>query len=266
MKLGARLVVFAFSVCLCMGAHAHTLEGESGKHWKVISTADLQALVESKTDLTLVNVLPKIIHDKMHIPGSLNIPLGAVYGSHDLPENREALIVFYCMGRQCRYSPKAADIAHDDMGYNNLLVYRDGILAWLRAGLPVASLVSYPKVEVPLGSAVDLIKADDVWFLDLRPADHFARGHIKGSVNIDLEVLHEKVHLIPKDRRIVLVDHKGKLTLTTARFLASKGITDVVRLDGGINGWVKSALPLEKGSGSVVVVSPRTNAVDRPAP
>ncbi len=264
MKTVARIVCFAFSVILVMGTHAHPLGGESEKHWKVISTGDLQALLEGKTKLTLANVLPKIIHDKMHIPGSVSIPLGAVSGSRDLPKDKKALVVFYCMGRQCRYSPKAADIAHG-MGYSNLMVYRDGLLGWRRAGLPVESLVIYPKVDVPLSSAADLVKANEAWFLDLRPADHFARGHIKGSVNIDLEVLHEKIHLVPKDRRVVLIDHKGKLTLTTGRFLASKGITDVVRLDGGINGWVKSELPLEKSTGSVAAVSPRATMADRPA-
>jgi len=245
METRARLVWIAFSLILVAGTHAHPLPGESGRHWKVVSTEDLQALRESKADFLLVNVLPKIIHDQMHIPGSANIPLGAVYESPDLPQDKNTLVVFYCMGKLCRYSPQAADIAHQ-MGYSNLLVYRDGILGWRRAGLPMESPVTYPKVDVPLISAPELILARDAWILDVRPADYFARGHIKGSTNIDLEVLHEKVHLLPKDRPIVLVDHKARLLLTTGRFLASRGFRQVFRLDGGFHGWVKSDLPVEK--------------------
>ena len=262
MKTRAHLVCFVFFVIFAMGAHAQPLQGGTGRHWKVVSTEDLQALRDSKTKFMLVNVLPKIIHDNMHIPGSVNIPLGAVAESPDLPEDKHVLVVFYCMGKQCRYSPKAADIAQD-MGYNNLLVYREGLLGWRRAGLPVESLASYPMVDVPLISAIELFNDGEVWFLDLRPADHYARGHIKGSVNIDLEVLHEKIYLLPKDRRLVLVDHKGKLTLTSSRFLAARGFRNVVRLDGGINGWVKSDLPLETGTGSITTLPSEATATDQ---
>ena len=132
----------AFSLILATGALAHPLAGESGKHWKVISTEELQSLRQSKAEFLLVNVLPKIIHDQMHIPGSVNIPLGAVYGTPDLPRDKNTRVVFYCMGKLCRYSPQAADIAHE-MGYTNLLVYREGILGWRRAGLPMASVATY---------------------------------------------------------------------------------------------------------------------------
>ena len=43
---------------------------------------------------------------------------------------------------------------------------------------------------------------------------------------------------------IILVDHKGKLTLTTGRFLLSRGMEDVFRLDGGFNAWVKEGHPV----------------------
>ncbi len=259
MEMRARLVCLGFLVILAIGARADYLPRDSGEHWKLVSTEGLQSLRDSKTEFLLVNVLPKIIHDQMHIPGSINIPLGTVSRSPDLPEDKNTLIVFYCMGKLCRYSPQAADLAHE-MGYNNLLVYRDGILGWRRAGLPFETLATYPKVDVPLISARELLVDREAWILDLRPADYFARGHIKGSTNIDLEVLHDKLHLLPQNRRIVLVDHKARLLLTTARFLASQGITQVFRLDGGFNAWVKSDLPVEKGTGSEVASPPQANA------
>ncbi len=265
METRVRFMYVAFSMILATGVLAHPLTGESGKHWKVISTEELQALRESKAEFLLVNVLPKIIHDQMHIPGSANIPLGAVHGSPDLPQDKNMPVVFYCMGKLCRYSPQAADIAHE-MGYRNLLVYRDGILGWRRAGLPIQSVATYPKVDVPVISAPELILDREAWILDVRPADYFARGHIPGSTNIDLEVLHENVNLLPQDRRIVLVDHKARLLLTTGRFLASRGIKDVLRLDGGFNGWVKSDLPVEKGAASTDTSASNTAAVAKSPP
>ncbi len=251
MNTRAKVVCLVFfTLILGMSAHAQPFGGKSEKHWEIVSTADLQALKESGTLFVLINVLPKIIHDNMHIRGSVNIPLGTVADSQDLPDDKNTVLVFYCMGKQCRYSPKAANIVLEK-GYGNVFVYRDGLLGWRRAGLPVESLINYPKVEIPQISAAELADDNEVWFLDLRPADHFARGHIKGSTNIDLEVLDKKTHLLPKDRRILLIDHKGKLTLTTGRFLAAHGIRNVGRLDGGINGWVKSDLPLETNSSSI---------------
>jgi rhodanese-related sulfurtransferase len=85
-----------------------------------------------------------------------------------------------------------------------------------------------------------------MFLLDIRPLSHFQKGHIRGSVNVDLERLHKKLDMLPNDKKIILVDHKGKLTLTTGRFLSSKGFSSVSRLDGGFNAWVKNGFFAEK--------------------
>jgi tRNA 2-thiocytidine biosynthesis protein TtcA len=134
------------------------------------------------------------------------------------------------------------------MGYSNVAVYRDGIPGWAKAGYPLVSNTKYPDVNIPLISATDLSKMDkgDVFLLDTRPMDNFQKGYIRGSKNIDLEDLHEKVQTLPKDKKIVLIDHKGKTTLVTGRFLASKGYTNLGRLDGGFNAWAKTGFSFEK--------------------
>jgi rhodanese-related sulfurtransferase len=134
------------------------------------------------------------------------------------------------------------------MGYSNVAVYRDGIPGWVKAGYPLASNTKYPDVKIPLISAVDLSKMDKgrIFLLDTRPMDIFQKGYIQGSKNIDLEDLHERVQTLPQDKKIVLIDHKGKTTLITGRFLASKGYTNVGRLDGGFNAWAKTGLTIEK--------------------
>jgi rhodanese-related sulfurtransferase len=242
----ARALLLSLCLILALGAQAHPLPPGAGKHWEVITTDGLRALKAEHPELVLVNVLPKIIHDEGHIPGSVNIPMGAIASSPQLPSDKEALVVFYCMGRLCMYSSRAADAAHE-MGYNNIRVYREGLLGWRRAGLPVEAAATYPDVDVPIVSARDLVPGSDAYLLDLRPADHFARGHVEGAVNIDLEVLHEQVDRLPRDRRIVLIDHKGKLTRTVGRYLVSQGVTLVQRLDGGFNAWVKTGLDVAQG-------------------
>jgi rhodanese-related sulfurtransferase len=133
-------------------------------------------------------------------------------------------------------------------GYTKVYVYHDGIPGWAKAGYPFESTAKYSDVLIPL-IGVDNIAyrtSTDTIILDIRPSSHFQNGHIKNAVNIDLEDLPDKIGLLPKDKRIVLVDHKGKLTLITGRYLLSQGFENVVRLDGGFNAWVKFGAPVNR--------------------
>ena len=251
-----RAVCLITLACIALISHALAQEAEEAPNqWPIISTEELHTLQQSGTKFLLVDVLPNILYDEAHIPGSINIPVGAIHTTPNLPKDKNTLLVFYCMGVACIYSGKAAHAAYQ-IGYHNLRIYREGIVGWQRAGLPVKSSVDYPKVEVPLISARQLFDISGrrlpdngaAFLLDIRPADHFARGHIKGSINIDIEVLHEQVHLLPQDQPIILIDNKGKRPLLTGRFLASKGLKNLRRLDGGFNAWVKSGLPVEQTS------------------
>ena len=132
------------------------------------------------------------------------------------------------------------------MGYRHVMVYREGIIGWAKAGNELEVNVPYPTVNVPLVSAMELRDAGDNRFqiIDIRPEDHFARGHIEPAIHLDLEILQDRLDRLANDKDIILVDHKGKLTLTTGRYLFSQGFSNVYRLDGGFNAWVKYGLPI----------------------
>ena len=134
------------------------------------------------------------------------------------------------------------------MGYTNVFVYKEGILGWSRSGHRLDSVIDYPKVKIPLVSSIELgeMNSSSMILLDIRPPSHFSKGHIQGATNVDLEKLHTHIGMLPKNKKLVLVDHKGKLTLTTGRFLKSQGFADVSRLDGGFNAWIKNGFPAEK--------------------
>lgn len=93
---------------------------------------------------------------------------------------------------------------------------------------------------MPLISSQALAAAPQKFqIIDIRPKSHFVKGHIASARNIDLEDLHEEYTQLMGTENILLVDHKGKLTLTAGRFLISKGVKGIYRLDGGFNAWVK---------------------------
>lgn len=126
------------------------------------------------------------------------------------------------------------------MGYKDVRIYRHGIIGWAKSGLKLEHEAEYPQVDIPLVSSQALAAAlTQFRIIDVRPETHFSKGHIPGADNIDLEDLYERYKELTDGDRIILVDHKGKLTLTAGRFLFSKGITTISRLDGGFNAWVK---------------------------
>ena len=63
-----------------------------------ISTSELKMLLDEQSDAVLVNVLPPIIHDSKHLPGSVNYPIGKMERERQLPFPMDQTLVFYCMG------------------------------------------------------------------------------------------------------------------------------------------------------------------------
>lgn len=63
-----------------------------------VSTSELKQMMDDGDNLTLVNVLPKIIYDAMHLPGSINYPIGRLALAQGLPFPKNKPIIFYCMG------------------------------------------------------------------------------------------------------------------------------------------------------------------------
>jgi rhodanese-related sulfurtransferase len=101
---------------------------------RVISPARLHQLLTRREPLTVIDVNPPQSWASRRVPGAVNLD-HAAYGAADLPQNRDAMLVFYCSGRLCRKAPSAARRAQD-MGYRNVQVMSAGISGWLHAGLP----------------------------------------------------------------------------------------------------------------------------------
>ena len=81
--------------------------------------------------------------------------------------------------------------------------------------------------------------------LDIRDKDSYERGHVEGSLNVDIygdihegdyELVKEKLANIPKDRKIVVVCNAGVTAQPAASILESMGCKAVV-LEKGMIGW-----------------------------
>jgi rhodanese-related sulfurtransferase len=99
----------------------------------VISPANLLKLVGEK-QVTVIDVNARQSWTRAHVPGAVNLD-PAEYKGSDLPEDKEANLVFYCSNAMCRKAPRAARRAKN-LGYTNVKVMSAGIKGWVGNRLP----------------------------------------------------------------------------------------------------------------------------------
>lgn len=88
--------IFSIAFCFALLLHADCRQAYAQPH--DIDTDQLQARMQSGQEFVLVNVLPKIIYDSKHLPGSINCPIGKLEKMAELPFPKNKPLVFYCMG------------------------------------------------------------------------------------------------------------------------------------------------------------------------
>ena len=132
-------------------------------------------------------------------------------------------------------------------GYTNIMTFKGGIPAWVKAGYSLDKSSALPKERIPSIKPQQLKqKLGAVQIVDIRTKKLLKMGWIQGSLKIAMGKLSAEYGQIPRDKPIVVVDHAGKQVLTACRFLRSKGFTDVSRLQGGTMAWNQKGFGLEK--------------------
>jgi len=108
----------------------------SAQEVQSIKPEDLKKLIESKSDLVVVDTQPKSAYDIGHIPGAVNFPWASqIKTPSNLPRNK--LLVLYCA---CSHEEDASDVAEQLMkkfGYKQVKVLEGGWLRWQELGYPI---------------------------------------------------------------------------------------------------------------------------------
>ena len=103
-------------------------------------------------------------------------------------------------------------------------------------------------VNMEVKEFAELIADPEVLILDVRKADEFAEGHIKGAILID-QFQNDFVELaqakLPKDKTIAIYCRSGRRSANTAGKLADVGYK-CVNLKGGIIAWKEANMPVIK--------------------
>jgi len=80
---------------------------------------------------------------------------------------------------------------------------------------------------------IDDIDMDKTFILDVREPEERETGYIKGSVNIPLDQLRNRIHEVPLDKEIVVYCKIGLRAYIAYRILARNGYRNVKNLTGG---------------------------------
>jgi rhodanese-related sulfurtransferase len=204
-----------------------------------ITPSWLKIAIEKDIPHVLVDTRSNDAVEKGHIKGAVAIGVDALDSAKDkFPQHKMATIVFY--------GDKAHDAAKKAIswGYKGARVLPMSFDAWKTAGNPVSSgpaktainYVPKPKPGTVLPSDFKKIAASlppDVVIIDVRDADEYAAAHVKGSKNIPLDSLSERLSEIPKDKRLVLYCDTGLRAEMGYHLLKEKGF-QVACLDSTI--------------------------------
>jgi rhodanese-related sulfurtransferase len=131
---------FRSAVLLVLGYFAMVLviasSVASAQEVQSIKPEELKKLIESKSDIVVVDNQPKGAYDMGHIAGALNFPWASqIKTPSNLPRNK--LLILYCA---CSHEEDSTDVAEQLMkrfGYKQVKVLEGGWLGWAELGYPV---------------------------------------------------------------------------------------------------------------------------------
>ena len=222
-----------------------------------IDAADLQKLVDAKTDLVILDSRPMPEFNNMSIPGGIDCP-GAelVYRVKDLVPNPETLVVVNCAGRT-RSIIGAQSLINAGLP-NKVIALKNGTMGWHLAGLKVArgetrsfgpqgpeaakfaqaaaaNIAAKMKVKKidKAGLAALEAKGGPLYRLDVRDPAEYAKGHLKGFRHAAGGQLVQATdqYVGARHATIVLHDNDGVRATMTAHWLMQMDWNDVYVLD-----------------------------------
>lgn len=121
------------------------------------------------------------------------------------------------------------------------------ILTCLFAALGLTTACGQQNFEnMEVKEFAELIADPEVVILDVRKADEFAEGHIKGAILIDqfqINFVEQAQAKLPKEKTIAIYCRSGRRSANAAGKLADVGYK-CVNLKGGIIAWKEANMPV----------------------
>ena len=175
-----------------------------------------------------------------HIPGAFNNPITLrsfiTYAGSFLDETTP----FYLIIDEEQVQEALTDLQR--IGLDNIAGFFSpkAVSEW--AGLTSHNLGLIPQVSVD--EAAKEIQAGQMTVIDVRGAAEFAAGHLPAAHNIVLNNLLNQLDEIPTNQPVMLQCLSGFRSSIAAGLLVSRGWSDIMNLQGGIQAWRLAGQPV----------------------
>ena len=100
----------------------------------------------------------------------------------------------------------------------------------------VATNILYGRFKQIHVSKVRELVEEGATFVDVREVNEYANGHLKGSMNIPLSELRERMNEIPKDRPVYVHCRSAQRSYNAIMALQGSGFTNVINVSGSFLG------------------------------
>ena len=223
-----------------------------------IDVRELLAVMTGGAAYHLFDARPAKRFGAGHVPGAQSaFPKDPEFLAK-LPEDKAALLVFYCGGPTCPFTGHSVKLAQD-AGYTKIRGFQAGLPGWKKAKLPVHSEPTWLAKNLDPQHVI----------LDVRGKPASDQAHIKGAVAMPVAELQamtqrfiqqQTVAQLPgvSDMRapvIVYADsHTSKAALLAYKELRNWGYGGTTVLRDGFSGWQTAGLPEETGPAATQIV------------
>ena len=111
------------------------------------------------------------------------------------------------------------------------------------------TVMAQTKVEVNSKQVSSMLQKDKKWIvLDVRTADEFNSGHIKGAVNIDIRQpdAFSKIDKLNKNAKYIVHCRTNHRSGMAVEHMLQSGFKNIYQMMDGWSGWSTNDLPVQK--------------------
>ena len=232
-----------------------------------ISPEELKQLLDTNSEIVILDVRTPEEYGRFCIPGGLNVPGGdLVLWVEALKRKPETKVIVNCAGRT-RSIIGAAALKR--LGLANVLELRNGTMGWVLAGFDLETKPNRPGPLAPEESrakAIDLaqrIAAEEkitwisserlldastgnaggvTYVVDVRSEGEYESGHIVGAISVPggQAVQRADDFIAVRNGKIIFVSNRSARAVMAAYWYGQMGFRDVSVLRGGIQAWSES--------------------------
>ena len=235
-----------------------------------INVEELLKIMTGKEPYYLYDARPVRRFGKAHIPSARPAHPRDDNFLSLLPEDKDALLIFYCGGPTCPHTGFAVDKARK-AGYTSLKGYQAGLPGWIKNKLPVHADAAWLAKNLNANTVI----------LDVRDTQASSKSHVQGAVALPLADLQAMTMRFIEEQTfaelpgvtnmraqiVVYADsHTSREALLAYRELRNWGYSGTTVLYQGLTGWQEARLPTTQGPATTVIVYQKTLAPGAIAP